>query len=193
MSLRLIARAAGRHPSGSIVLALWLLFVSGTPAFAAALELIPPAEGDYRAGEAIAFDVSQLPDEVAPRLALEIDDVNVTEFVRREGSQAILDLPVPLEAGLRNIRVVDYQPDGTIEEIGFWTIEVTAAQRDPERRARRGCDGRLRLPRRRSQPRAPVAVLGRPRSHAPLGCARFAGPRRRRRLADRRPHPGALP
>ena len=113
MSLRCLALVAG-----------WLFCL---PAHAAVLELLPPAEGDYRPTDPLTFDVSQLPDEVAPRLALEIDDVNVTEFIRREGNNAVLDLPTPIEPGLRRVRVVDYRPDGTIEEIGNWTIEVAAA------------------------------------------------------------------
>jgi hypothetical protein len=88
------------------------------------VDLVPPPEGHYATDSPIEFDVTELPDEVATRLKLEIDDVEVTDFVQRTGNRAFLELPVPLEAGPHTIRVVDSRPDGSIVELGRWQAMV---------------------------------------------------------------------
>lgn len=74
----------------------------------------------------------ELPPEVTVEtlqwLALEIDDIDVSEVVRLEespdGFVIVVTPPQPLQPGAHRVRLVEYAPDGEIVERGNWTIET---------------------------------------------------------------------
>jgi len=77
----------------------------------------------------------QLPSEVTvetlQRLALEINDIDVSEVVRLEespdGFVVVVTPPQPLQPGTHRVRLVEYSQDGQIFERGNWTIETGSA------------------------------------------------------------------
>jgi len=62
--------------------------------------------------------------EYLKHIALELDDVDVTSFVKRVGSNAVYSPVENLGFGIHHMRVVYYAPDGNIEELAAWRIEV---------------------------------------------------------------------
>lgn len=109
------------------LIALLLAAGLGAGAARATLDvpLQPPAQGDaYAPDEALVFDMRGIPDEVAWRLALEIDGATVTHFVRREGDLARLELPIPLGAGEHEVRLAEVRADGSVVELARWTLRV---------------------------------------------------------------------
>lgn len=77
------------------------------------------------------------------QLALELDAVDVTSMVQREGDYAVVDPPQPLAWGTHRLRLVQYLPNGDIKERGSWTLEVRKTQRFRE--ASLTADGTLNL------------------------------------------------
>jgi hypothetical protein len=65
-----------------------------------------------------------MPAEVLQRLSLELDDIDVTAFVRRKGDQAVFTPPQALAYGTHRLRLVESLPDGSIIERALWQIEV---------------------------------------------------------------------
>jgi hypothetical protein len=57
-------------------------------------------------------------------IALELDDVDVTQFVQRKGSDAVFKPVQALSYGSHHLRVVYYAPDGNIVELASWSFEV---------------------------------------------------------------------
>lgn len=57
-------------------------------------------------------------------LALELDNIDVTAMVTREGNYAVFTPVQPLEWGKHELRLVEYAEDGSIFEKGFWVFEV---------------------------------------------------------------------
>jgi len=57
-------------------------------------------------------------------LALELDAIDVTAMVKRDGEYAVYTPLKPLLPGNHSLRVVEYAEDGSILELGFWTFEV---------------------------------------------------------------------
>jgi len=80
----------------------------------------------------IRITLPALPEAVLQRLALELDDMDVTATVRREGNQIIFAPPQPLAFGDHQLRLVEHGADGSIIERGLWKISVrkTAAFRE---------------------------------------------------------------
>lgn len=62
--------------------------------------------------------------EVLQTLALELDNIDVTAMVSREGTYALFTPAQPLEWGKHILRLVEYADDGSIFEKGFWEFEV---------------------------------------------------------------------
>ena len=62
--------------------------------------------------------------ETLQTLALELDNIDVTAMVTREGNYAVFTPVQPLEWGNHELRLVEYAEDGSIFEKGFWTFEV---------------------------------------------------------------------
>ena len=108
-----------------LLLAGWMVLCAASAA--SEVVLIPTAEGIYRPGDAIEFELIGVPQEQAERLSLSIDGVDVTRFVSSDGVHARLELPHPLEAGERELRLVEIRDDGAILELGRWLAVVQPA------------------------------------------------------------------
>jgi hypothetical protein len=95
-----------------------------TPAWEPNLEA--PANSEFRAPtDPIRFFIPpEVPVEVLQRLSLELDDIDVTAMVSREGSYAILTPAQPLAWGRHRARIVEYAADGSVIERGYWEFEV---------------------------------------------------------------------
>ncbi len=117
-----------------LLLATAALLFSGTAAAAASWtpELAPPPTdaGFYAPTDSYRIHVPpEVPVEVLKRLALELDRIDVTAFVTRDGEYAVFSPPKPLEPGKHNLRIVEYLPDGTVAERGHWEVEVRGSPR----------------------------------------------------------------
>ena len=116
-----------QHLSVCLTLTIVLLMSSGARAewqatLADAGEVRPP-DSDIRI---------QLPAEVSvedlPWLALEINDIDVSEIVRLEesalGFVVVVTPAQPLSPGSHRVRLVQYTPEGQILERGDWTVRT---------------------------------------------------------------------
>lgn len=69
-----------------------------------------------------------LPDDLDPavygRLAVELDDIDMTAFATTQLGQLVLAPPESLSTGLHLLRLVERGEDGSILERGAWTFEV---------------------------------------------------------------------
>ncbi len=99
------------------------------PAFAAELELMPPEEGFRGPRAPIRVQVpADWPVERLQRLAMELDGTDITRMLRREGDLVVYRPVTPLAFGEHELRVVEYLPEGDLEEIAAWTLEVRASR-----------------------------------------------------------------
>jgi hypothetical protein len=103
---------------------------TSVPANAQLLTLVEPSEKGYR-GTRDSIEVrfgQDMPADLIPYLRLELDAIDVTDFVQSD-SQRLLFLPqVSLEAGMHELRVVAVLPDGSIEEAAVWTLQIRASR-----------------------------------------------------------------
>ena len=67
---------------------------------------------------------AEVPIEVLKTLALELDNIDVTAMVNRDGSFAEFTPVQPLAWGSHTLRLVEYADDGSIVERGQWVFEV---------------------------------------------------------------------
>lgn len=117
----------GSRIRGGVVLTLYLVSVGAhaqwQPTLAEVAEQVRQPTSDVRI---------QLPSEVTIEtlqwLALEINDIDVSEVVRLEetpdGFVIVVTPPQPLEPGSHRVRLVEYTPDGQILERGLWTLQT---------------------------------------------------------------------
>ncbi|MCR4331985.1 MAG: hypothetical protein NUV34_04695, partial [Sulfuricaulis sp.] len=87
-------------------------------------ELLIPPKDVFAPSETLRITLPKLPNETLQRLALELDDMDVTSLVTREGNQAMFAPPQPMAWGRHQLRMVEYAADGSIIERGAWTLEV---------------------------------------------------------------------
>jgi hypothetical protein len=87
-------------------------------------QLLPPTKATRDPTEAIRIHLPALPASVLEHLLLELDDIDVTTLVTREGTDAVFTPPTPLPYGPHQLRLVEYAADGSIIERGVWTIEI---------------------------------------------------------------------
>ena len=91
----------------------------------AGFELAAPDRGWRGPRDPIRIRVApDVPVEVLRRLALEVDGIDVTRFLRREGEYAVFTPVEPLAYGDHEVRIVEYLPDGSIAERAVWRVEV---------------------------------------------------------------------
>ncbi len=129
------------------LLALW---VCCPPLWAADIHLLPPADGVRGPLDALEL---QLPTPLPPRWAVELDGIDVTVLLKRQGRSWVLQPLEPLSWGEHQLRVVEYDQDGEIIEHGLWHFEIRRS------RAFRDAEGEfgltLGLDRRLANERAP--------------------------------------
>lgn len=89
------------------------------------VDLEPPPEGFYQPTDRFTFRIpADVPPEVLQRLSLELNAIDVTAFVAREGEHAIFAPPQPLPYGTHRLRLVEHAVDGAINELALWNVEV---------------------------------------------------------------------
>lgn len=85
---------------------------------------------DYRAADEV-FRI-QIPSSVSVEelqtLALELDAIDVTAMVKRDGEYAVFKPVQALTPGQHTLRVVEYASDGSILELGFWSFNVRQSE-----------------------------------------------------------------
>lgn len=88
--------------------------------------LQPAAQGEYRDPmEMLRIRLpANLPLEVLSTLALELDNIDVTAMVSRNGDFAELTPLQPMAWGTHTMRLVEYAQDGSINEKAYWEFEV---------------------------------------------------------------------
>ena len=106
----------------TLVVACLKLLTVTTMATAAKLQ-DPP--GSYRTSQdPIQIRLATLPQTVWPYLHLELDAIDVTEFVTRTNGMLRYQSPDALTTGSHQLRLVAVTPDGNIEEIANWQLEI---------------------------------------------------------------------
>lgn len=116
---------------GSLVLLCAVAAGFPTPVSAAELlSLSPVGEKGFRgASDPIEIRIGrEMPAELTPYLRVEIDAIDVSDFVQRNKQMLVYRPPQPLESGQHELRVVAVLPDGAIEEAALWTVEVRASR-----------------------------------------------------------------
>lgn len=104
-----------------------VLCVTGSSAYADWQPTLVASEqvGYLRADETIRLQIpADVPVEELQKLVLELDAIDVTAMVQREGEFALYKPVQPLAPGNHTLRVVEYADDGSIMELGFWSFEV---------------------------------------------------------------------
>lgn len=89
-------------------------------------QLQPAAQGEFRDPmESFRIRIpSSLPMTVLQTLALELDTIDVTAMVSRDGEFAEFTPVQPLPWGTHVLRLVEYADDGSIVERGYWEFQV---------------------------------------------------------------------
>lgn len=67
--------------------------------------------------------------KVLQSLRLELDGIDVTQFVGRDGEYAVVKIPQPLDWGKHDLRIIEYTPDGNILERANWVFQVRKSER----------------------------------------------------------------
>ncbi|WP_273438224.1 hypothetical protein [Sedimenticola selenatireducens] len=113
------------RPTRRCLTLLSLLFISPVMANWTP-ELAAPADSGFRQpAEAIRlFIPPDVPLETLQRLTLELDDIDVTAMVGREGDYASFVPVQPLGFGQHRLRLLENSADGSIIERGFWRLEI---------------------------------------------------------------------
>ena len=136
-------------------------------------ELVSTTDRGYRlpSEEVRLYIPPEVPLEVLQRLSLELDDIDVTALVGREGDFALFVPIQPLSYGQHRLRLVENGADGSLLERGFWLLEVrkSAAFREAslnmatslEVAKRIGEKNMTALPDRRTQGSGSAAIQGR--------------------------------
>ncbi len=90
-------------------------------------ELLPPEQGLRGPLAPVQFLLPELPAETLEKLALELDNFDVTAYVSSaDGRRAIFTPPQPISQGRHDLRLVEYRAGGQMVERGRWTLEIRA-------------------------------------------------------------------
>jgi hypothetical protein len=163
---------AGRRPL-CLSLALLFIFLSASANASWTPELIPAKDHSYRlpSEEIRLYIPPEVPLEVLQNLSLELDDIDVTALVGRDGDFALFVPIQPLSYGQHRLRLVENAADGSILERGFWTLDVRKSESfreadlniaaSVEFSRRVGEKNMAALPSRRTQGTGSAAIQGR--------------------------------
>lgn len=128
-------------------------FILASPDSADASEWQPrlePVSGAQFRGPTTPFEIyipPEAPAESLPRLALELDTIDVTGFIDNKRAPIYVFQPIQaLSFGPHQLRLVEYTPDGDIIERAVWDVEVRKSK--AFREAALGINGNLSLIRR---------------------------------------------
>ncbi len=88
------------------------------------------AGGLQRPSDAYRFHIpTDIPADYLQSLALELDGIDVTALIQRDGEYAVFTPPRPLAWGEHRIRIVQYDADGGINELGNWIVDIRRSRR----------------------------------------------------------------
>lgn len=105
----------------SILACLNLFAVSVT---AVGVELIKPDESFYTSEDTIKVRLGTLPRSVWPYLHMELDDIDLSQLTSRFNDVLQYKPVEPLTTGPHQLRLIAVTPDGNIEEIAVWKLDV---------------------------------------------------------------------
>ncbi|VAW97810.1 hypothetical protein MNBD_GAMMA21-2901 [hydrothermal vent metagenome] len=92
---------------------------------AIAVELIEPAEGVYRTSQdPVLIRLQSLPSDLWPYLQLELGNIDVSKFVSRTDDVLRYEPQDLLAKGSHQLRLLAVTPDGNIDEVAVWQIEI---------------------------------------------------------------------
>lgn len=120
----------GRLPfllsASSIGLLLALSFAGSAAAQADWQPELAPAQSDSRGrSEPIVILLpAGLDASIYDRLAVELDDLDVTAFVAVDAGNLVLQPPEPLTTGSHSLRLIERREDGSILERGAWVMDI---------------------------------------------------------------------
>lgn len=93
---------------------------------------LEPLPTDQFRGPTTPFAIripAEVPLETLQRLALELDTIDVTQFIDNSRAPVYVFTPVQaLSYGAHQLRLVEYTPEGDIIERGVWDVEVRKSQ-----------------------------------------------------------------
>jgi hypothetical protein len=87
-------------------------------------EFVPPQTGAAAQKAPLRIRVAGIPQDVPQRLAVELDDIDVTALAALDGSDIVITPAQPIAFGKHSLRLVEYTPDGGIAERGRWAFEL---------------------------------------------------------------------
>jgi hypothetical protein len=87
-------------------------------------EFVAPQAGAAAQKAPLRIHVAGIPADVPQRLAVELDDIDVTALAALEGSDIVITPAQPIAFGKHVLRLVEYTPDGGIAERGRWAFEL---------------------------------------------------------------------
>lgn len=87
-------------------------------------EFVAPQAGAAAQKAPLRIHVAGIPQDVPQRLAVELDDIDVTALAALEGSDIVVTPAQPIAFGKHVLRLVEYTPDGGIAERGRWAFEL---------------------------------------------------------------------
>ncbi|MBU2886675.1 hypothetical protein KO507_12955 [Gilvimarinus agarilyticus] len=92
------------------------------------ITLTPPAQSQaYLPRETLTIKLAGFnPIASGTQLSLELDTIDVTAMASLSGNTIAFSPVKPLSPGHHELRLVAYQNDGSISELGYWTIDVRA-------------------------------------------------------------------
>jgi hypothetical protein len=125
-------------------------------------ELLTPQKGARGPADPILIGLPELPVAVLERLTLELDNIDVTALVTRDGPNAVFTSPQPLSYGAHQLRLVEFAADGSVVERAAWTIEIrkSAILREAEMSANSMLNASWRIAERDLAENAPGSLQG---------------------------------
>ncbi|MEQ8357659.1 MAG: hypothetical protein RH942_19140 [Kiloniellaceae bacterium] len=88
-------------------------------------ELVSTENGSRNRNDPIVLALpSDLDAAIYPRLAVELDDLDMTAFATVEAGRLVLTPPEALSSGAHHLRLVERGDDGSILERGSWTLDI---------------------------------------------------------------------
>ncbi|MFZ1910426.1 MAG: hypothetical protein WAU52_15210 [Burkholderiales bacterium] len=87
-------------------------------------EFVPPQAGSAAQSAPLRIHVAGIPQDVPQRLAVELDDIDVTALAALDGSDIVITPAQPIAFGKHALRLIENTPDGGIAERGEWAFEI---------------------------------------------------------------------
>ena len=87
-------------------------------------ELLQSAAKTREPSEPLRIRLAKVPAKTLELLTLELDEIDVTSMVTRDGDVVVFAPPQPLTYGEHQLRLVEHGGDGSINERGQWSFEL---------------------------------------------------------------------